>query len=764
MGKPDPWINYGPFGSNPDIAVFFGTQRVNPCCLQAGATYTLVATVHNKEIPAEGVIVRFYIAGGLAIGGGFQQIGTVTVNLLANATATAATLWQVPRTGHGCIQVKLFYQNDANLKNNFAQQNANAFGVAQTSSKNRKIVIGNPLEKKGTVTLKLKYPSGIQVTPNLQIIVLNPGETITATIDIKNTGLAPGAIATVEVEGVIETEYGTETIGGVMFIVSAGRISEITPISGIVGTTVTVKGEGYGQNETIRIDFGTTLSVAIATTDTQGSFSATFKPGYQEIAVGVPINIIATSLSSGSIDFGSFTLLSGAKIRISPETTTVSLYTQCDIKIDIEGVNNLSGAMVELGFDKSILKPLSAKRGSFFGGEGESIFCPVISENNVVINASRLGGNVSGSGTIAIITFSGLSSGTTKINIGNVDLRDSELNRISVDSFPGMVVIEGYLADFGMLDTQDKIIEKPDYKIDFYDLMLFTKNWKGSKSRYDIWPATGTPPCFALSPDGKIDFEDLVVFTLMWNWYNPSTPIKSALSLEKPKVKVVSKGENLLKGDEFDVDLSIEGAERIMAGHFEIGFNPDVVELLSVKEGEALSQSGGKPVFFQEKQRARGEIDMAILGGAFSGSGVVATLRFKVLADEPAIKIGLLSDLRDLNNKKVNAETTDGEFSVLPSASSLLQSFPNPAGYGCWIPFQLTAGSDVSVEIYNVVGQRVKGIDAGPRKAGSYTQAKEGYAIFWNRTNDAGEKVSKGLYFYKLQAGKFSDVKSLVVE
>jgi len=97
----------------------------------------------------------------------------------------------------------------------------------------------------------------------------------------------------------------------------------------------------------------------------------------------------------------------------------------------------------------------------------------------------------------------------------------------------------------------------------------------------------------------------------------------------------------------------------------------------------------------------------------------------------------------------------------IPNASELLQSYPNPANNGCYIPFKLSVESNVTVETYNILGQRVKTIEAGPRKAGSYTQKNR--AIFWDLTNDYEQKVADGLYFIKFSADDFSATKALVV-
>jgi hypothetical protein len=44
--------------------------------------------------------------------------------------------------------------------------------------------------------------------------------------------------------------------------------------------------------------------------------------------------------------------------------------------------------------------------------------------------------------------------------------------------------------------------------------------------------------------------------------------------------------------------------------------------------------------------------------------------------------------------------------------------------------------SNVTVDIYNILGQKVKTIEAGPKKAGFYTTKEK--ALFWEMKNDSG--------------------------
>ncbi|MEW6104052.1 MAG: FlgD immunoglobulin-like domain containing protein, partial [bacterium] len=78
-----------------------------------------------------------------------------------------------------------------------------------------------------------------------------------------------------------------------------------------------------------------------------------------------------------------------------------------------------------------------------------------------------------------------------------------------------------------------------------------------------------------------------------------------------------------------------------------------------------------------------------------------------------------------------------------------------------YIPFKLANDSNVSLEIYNILGQKVRTIEAGNKPKGSYTQKDR--AISFDLRNDSGQNLSSGLYFYKIKAGDFSAIKSLGV-
>jgi len=90
-----------------------------------------------------------------------------------------------------------------------------------------------------------------------------------------------------------------------------------------------------------------------------------------------------------------------------------------------------------------------------------------------------------------------------------------------------------------------------------------------------------------------------------------------------------------------------------------------------------------------------------------------------------------------------------------------MQNYPNPFNPETWIPFQLSDDANVVISIYDISGQLVRKIGLGDVPAGSYLDKDR--AVYWNGCNNAGEKVSSGLYFYQLQTGDYRATKRMLI-
>ncbi|MEW6606183.1 MAG: 6-bladed beta-propeller, partial [bacterium] len=127
-------------------------------------------------------------------------------------------------------------------------------------------------------------------------------------------------------------EYGIEAIGtptNISYgpIVIGPGITLVSPVLGFVGTKVTIAGEGYYPTEPIQIDFGTTKTISITTSDAYGKFIATFIVDTQAIG---PVNITATSVKYGHKATAIFNIIEkptdGSGIaKIEPDRTIVDI-------------------------------------------------------------------------------------------------------------------------------------------------------------------------------------------------------------------------------------------------------------------------------------------------------------------------------------------------------------------------------------------------------------------------------------------------------
>jgi hypothetical protein len=86
----------------------------------------------------------------------------------------------------------------------------------------------------------------------------------------------------------------------------------------------------------------------------------------------------------------------------------------------------------------------------------------------------------------------------------------------------------------------------------------------------------------------------------------------------------------------------------------------------------------------------------------------------------------------------------------------LADAAPNPFRSSTNIEFSVANRSRVSIEVFNVLGQKVRTVADEVFEPGSYSR-------MWDGRSDAGTQVSSGIYFYKMVAGDFSATKKTVL-
>ena len=135
---------------------------------------------------------------------------------------------------------------------------------------------------------------------------------------------------------------------------------------------------------------------------------------------------------------------------------------------------------------------------------------------------------------------------------------------------------------------------------------------------------------------------------------------------------------------------------------------------------------------------------------------------------EPAAAVRVrVFDMSDLQRGAVAQATTDpaGYFALplsalagraLPAGFTLGPNYPNPFNPSTIIPYQLAASSEVRLEVFNLLGQRVATLVDGERPAGFHTAT-------WHATDAAGHAVGAGVYIYRLAVGAASQTGRMVL-
>jgi len=103
-----------------------------------------------------------------------------------------------------------------------------------------------------------------------------------------------------------------------------------------------------------------------------------------------------------------------------------------------------------------------------------------------------------------------------------------------------------------------------------------------------------------------------------------------------------------------------------------------------------------------------------------------------------------------------SAVEVDEELAVMPDAFELEQNFPNPFNPSTMIKYQIPEASEVRLAVFSVLGEEIKTLVEQRQAAGSYT-------VNWNATDTYGNRLTSGVYFYRIQAGTFTEMRKMIL-
>ncbi len=175
---------------------------------------------------------------------------------------------------------------------------------------------------------------------------------------------------------------------------------------------------------------------------------------------------------------------------------------------------------------------------------------------------------------------------------------------------------------------------------------------------------------------------------------------------------------------------------------------------LNLLSGAAVTLSGGAQaanIFWQVAGQVTLGTTAAMKGIILCQTAIAmntgATLNGRALA-QTAVTL-------DANAVTSPATVTGVENDFIPDQFTLSQNYPNPFNPSTRIQYSLQKAVQVSLKIYNVIGEEVATLVNGHQEPGNYS-------VLLSSNNEA-LALSSGVYFYRLEAGSFVSTRKLML-
>jgi len=99
---------------------------------------------------------------------------------------------------------------------------------------------------------------------------------------------------------------------------------------------------------------------------------------------------------------------------------------------------------------------------------------------------------------------------------------------------------------------------------------------------------------------------------------------------------------------------------------------------------------------------------------------------------------------------------SDNDGVVIPLVTALQSNFPNPFNPSTVIAFDLAQDGHVTIDVFNIRGQRVTTLTNEEWKAGKHK-------VEWDGTDSFGREAASGVYFYNMRVGEYNSTRRMIL-
>jgi hypothetical protein len=112
--------------------------------------------------------------------------------------------------------------------------------------------------------------------------------------------------------------------------------------------------------------------------------------------------------------------------------------------------------------------------------------------------------------------------------------------------------------------------------------------------------------------------------------------------------------------------------------------------------------------------------------------------------------------LKVIVGTKAYAQNESNGISLGEFDNELRSNYPNPFNEETTLTYVLEEEAKVTLEIFNVLGQRVRTLIQERKDAGAHH-------VRWEGRNQYGHRVGSGIYFYRMKVGDFTETRKMVL-
>ena len=274
-----------------------------------------------------------------------------------------------------------------------------------------------------------------------------------------------------------------------------------------------------------------------------------------------------------------------------------------------------------------------------------------------------------------------------------------------------------------------------DYDITVEDILMFNQNWPAT----DLGPYTDDPPHVRPNPDGEANLTDLAAFGKMWHWkyFNLDFDTTLFASRSSEGLEIIAQGSKA----KISLPKNVAMAEMLIGeSNLDVGkmnfMNPSGSAFIFT----ALDTSQGMKQFSMADYR-----------------GFDSTLTLWLPETEQTIfQVQLQYKFLDKDGVELAKGLQSVDIEILPENFTVYDNYPNPFNPVTTIRYELPDIRDVNIVIYDILGREIRKIDLNKVSAGRH-QFK------WSGTNDFGKRVSSGVYFLQLTAGRNTNIQKMLL-